>query len=179
MKKIFNLLLVGMIVIFVSGCAKTSLEMVKLESTSLQDRQLQSKNFDTTNEEKILTASVSTLQDMGFNIDEINRDFGVVTSSKVRDAREVGQQVGLFFLALLGGAGAMDLADHTQVIRATIVTTPKEGIKSQTAVRMTVMRVIKNHKGMVTKVETIKDKEIYVQFFDKLSKSVFLEEQKI
>lgn len=179
MKKLFNLLLVCVLVLFVSGCAKTSLEMVKLESTSLQDRQLQSKNYDTTNEEKILTASVSTLQDMGFNIDEINRDFGVVTSSKVRDAREVGQQVGLFFLALLGGAGAMDLADHTQIIRATIVTTPKEGIKSQIAIRMTVMRVIKNHKGMVTKVETIKDKEIYTQFFDKLSKSVFLEEQKL
>ena len=179
MIKILKLSVVLFTILIFSGCAKQSVDLVKLSTSSLQERQIQTKSYNTVEESQILSASVSTLQDMGFNVDEINRDFGVVTSSKSRDAREVGQQVGLFFLALLGGAGAMDLADHTQTIRATVVTTPKTKLKNQTDVRLTVMRVIYNHKEMVTNVETIKDKQIYEQFFDRLSKSVFLEEQNI
>lgn len=173
----FSLLLI--VLLTVSGCAPKSIEMVKLTTTSLEERQLQTKHFASTDEVEILTASVSALQDMGFNIDEINRDFGVITCSKTRDAREIGQQVGFFVLALLGGAQAMDAADHTQIIRATVVTTPKQNLKKQTDVRLTIMRVLNNHKGAVIGIETIKDKEIYQEFFDKLSKSVFLEEQKI
>jgi len=178
-KRLLQTVGIAPLIFMISGCVATSKEMVKLTATSLKERQLQTKNYSTTNESKILSASVATLQDMGFNIDEINRDFGVVTCSKTRDAREVGQQVGLFFLALLGGAAVMDLADHTQIIRATVVTTPKEAIKKEISVRLTVMRVIKNHKGMVTGIETIKDNQIYQKFFDKLSKSVFIEEQNI
>lgn len=161
-----------------SGCGQTSIQMVKLKTTSLNERQLQTKSYDTINESEIISASVATLQDMGFNIDEINRDFGVVTCSKTRDARETGQQVGLFILALFAGANVMDSADHTQNIRATVVVTPKEKL-NKTNVRLTVMRVLRNSKGWVTGVENIKDKAIYQQFFDKLSKSVFLEENKI
>ncbi len=171
-------LLLGLLFIL-SGCNQTSIQMVKLKTTSLNERQLQTKSYDTTNESEILSSSVATLQDMGFNIDEINRDFGVITCSKTRDAREVGQQVGLFFLALFAGANVMDSADHTQNIRATVVVTPKEKLNKKTDVRLTVMRVLRNHKGMVTGVENIKDKSIYQQFFDKLSKSVFLEENKV
>ncbi len=172
-------LLLGLLFIL-SGCNQTSIQMVKLKTTSLNERQLQTKSYDTTNESEILSSSVATLQDMGFNIDEINRDFGVITCSKTRDARETGQQVGLFFLALLSGNGnIMDSADHTQNIRATVVVAPKEKLKKVTDVRLTVMRVLRNHKGGVTGVENIKDKAIYQQFFDKLSKSVFLEENKI
>lgn len=167
------------LVIFISGCAPKASELVKLQESSLEQRQLETKAYDTLEEDKILTAGVYALQDMGFNIDEINRDLGVVTCSKTRDAREIGQQVGYFMLALFAGANAMDLADHTQMIKATLVTTPKSNMKKQTVVRLTMMRIIKNQKGNVIKIESIKDQPVYDQFFDKLSKSVFLEEQKI
>lgn len=176
--KYFNFMIMLVGVVIVSGCAPKSSELVKLEESSLQERQLQTKSFETTKEGEIMSSSVATLQDMGFNIDEINREFGVITCSKTRDAREVGQQVGLFFLALFGGAGAYDLADHTQAIRATVVTVPKIEFK-KTVVRLTVQRVLYNHKGVVIGVETIKDPEIYKMFFDKLSKSVFLEAQNL
>jgi len=174
-----NIVILISLVFILAGCGPKPVAMVKLNGTSLQERQAQVKTFNTDKEAEILSASVSTLQDMGFNIDEINRDYGVVTCSKTRDARETGQQIGYFFLALLGGANAMDLADNTQTIRATIVTTPKGSLKKETAVRLTVMRVLYNQKGAVTGVETIKDQKIYQEFFDRLSKSVFLEEQKI
>lgn len=179
MNKRLNIFLGITLIFALSGCATTSQEMLTLTSTSLEERQLQVKSYNTTSESKILSSSVSTLQDMGFNIDEINRDYGVITCSKTRDAREVGQQVGYFFLALLGGRNAMDLADHLQKIRATVVVTPRYKLKKNTSVRLTLMRVISNHKGRTTKVENIKDVNIYQHFFDKLSKSVFLEENQI
>jgi hypothetical protein len=181
LKRYFNILILTFVGIFISGCAQTNAQqMVNLTETSLKERQLQTRNYDTTQEDKILTSSVATLQDLGFNIDEINVDLGIVTCSKTRDAREIGQQVGLVLLAVLSGNGdVMDSADHTQIIRATVVTTPKTKLKKETSVRLTIMRVIKNHKGNVLNVETIKDQTIYKQFFDKVSKSVFLEDNNV
>jgi hypothetical protein len=151
--------------------------MVELKQSTMKEKIIQTRSYFTNNEDKIFSASVSTLQDMGFNIDEINRDFGVITCSKTRDARETGQQVGLFLLFLLSGnANVMDSADHSQDIRVSVVITP--GIDKMN-VRLTLMRVLRNIKGNVIDVENIKDKNIYQQFFNKLSKSVFLEENQI
>lgn len=168
----------GAVILCFTGCAPKSQELMKLSESNLQERQLQTKLYKTDKEMDILNASVSSLQDMGFNIDEINREFGVITCSKTRDAREVGQQVGLFFLGLIAGAAVFDMADHTQHIRATVVTTPK-AVSSAVGVRFTVQRVIYNHKRNVIGVETVKEPEIYSAFFDKLSKAIFLEAQKI
>ncbi len=181
MKKYFNILLLGLSILLLSGCAQTNAQqMVKLSETSLKERQVQTRSYNTIKENQILNSSVATLQDLGFNIDEINRDLGIVTCSKTRDAREVGEQVGLVLLAILSGNGdVMDSADHTQIIRATVVTTPKQNLKKETTIRLTVMRIIKNHKGNVLNVETIKDEEIYKQFFERVSKSVFLEENNV
>jgi len=179
MNFIKNIVIVISAIFILTGCGQQPIAMVKLHSTSLQERQIQVKTFNTNKEAEILSASVSTLQDMGFNIDEINRDFGVVTCSKTRDAREAGQQIGYFLLAILIDPNVMNLADNTQTIRATVVTTPKGSLKKETAVRLTIIRVLYNQKGATTDVETIKDQKIYQDFFDRLSKSVFLEEQKI
>ncbi|MDR1975776.1 MAG: hypothetical protein LBQ18_02145 [Campylobacteraceae bacterium] len=161
-------------IICLSGCAPRAVDMVTLSESTLEERQLQTRSFDTINETEILSASAATLQDLGFNIDEINSDFGLITCSKTRDAREIWQQVGAFFLTIFGGAGAFELTDHTQVIRATVVTTPKE-INSKVIVRLNIQRVISNTKGNVIKIETINDPEIYSEFFGRLSKSLFLE----
>lgn len=47
------------------------------------------------------------------------------------------------------------------------------------SVRVTFQRVIYNAQGKVTKAEQINDQKIYQQFFEKLSKSVFLEAQSL
>ena len=179
MIKILQFILIFGLILLIDGCTQTSQEMVKLRNTSLNERQLQIRSYNTTNESKILSSSIATLQDMGFNIDEINRDLGVITCSKTRDARESTQQIGYFFLALFAGANVIDSADHIQEIRVTVVTRQTKKLKNVMQVRLTIMRLIKNHKNIILKVENIKDKIIYQQFFDKLSKSIFLEENKI
>lgn len=168
------LLIVVPIMLVLTGCAPTAKDLIKIEGSSMEERSFQTKFYNTTQEGEILSASVSSLQDMGFNVDEINKDFGVVTCSKSRDARETGQQVGYFVLALFAGANVMSLADHTQHIRATVVTTPYVN-KNKASVRLTIQRVMYNHQGNVINVETVKDAVIYQAFFEKLSKAIFLE----
>lgn len=159
-----------------SGCATTSVkEMMKIETSTAQERQLQTKSFNTVDTSKILSSSIATLQDLGFNIDEINRDFGIVSASKTRDAREVSTQAGIVVLALLSPGAAMAASkqsDHTQEIKASVVISTNN---KKTFVRFTMQRIVRNQEGSVNEVGSIREPEIYQQFYEKLSKSVFLE----
>jgi hypothetical protein len=169
--------------IFLSGCTSTptAKDMVSIEESTLQERQMQTRSFDTANESVIFSSSVATLQDLGFNIDEIDRNFGLITCSKTRDAREVGAQVGNFFLGLAGALVGIHVGDNTdnmQTILVTVVTTPKE-IQDKTNVRINIKRIIRNKQGYIKTIETVSEPSIYDEFFGRLSKAVFLEASNI
>ena len=160
------------------GCATTiPREALQLSPESLKLRQLQTKRFDT-NEKELLTSSASLLQDLGFTIEETASELGLITSSKRRDATSAGQIVGAIVVALLTGAPTP--IDKEQLIRASVVTHPinideKDKSKNQTAVRVTFQRVVTDTQGKVTRRECIIEEPIYIEFYDKLSKSLFLE----
>jgi len=156
-------------------------EALQLSPESLQNRQLQTRYFDT-EEKNLLSASAAVLQDLGFNLDESETRLGVIVCSKKRDARNAGQIIGSIFLALLTGVASP--VDKDQVIRASLVTHPinidtNDKIECRTAVRITFQRVVTNTQGLVSKQECIIDPEIYQEFFDKLSQSLFLEGHQI
>ena len=145
-------------------------EALKLSSESLQQRQSQSRRFETGNETKLLQAGAQVLQDLGFNIDESETKLGVIVGSKQRDATEAGQIAGAVVMAVLFGAAVP--VDDTQTIRASLVTYPVD--KSETSLRVTFQRVVVNTQGQVSKIEGLTDPKMYQDFFDKLSQSVFL-----
>jgi len=133
--------------------------------------------LDGIDEKALLTAAAGVLQDLGFNIDESETKLGVIVASKDRSAVTGSQVAGAVILALLGGYSAID---KTQKIRVSLVTRPasmEDGSKSQDShlLRITIQRLVWNTDGMLTRIESIEEPEIYVEFFDKLSKSVFLE----
>lgn len=159
----------------VSGCVQTiPKEALQLRPESMQLRQLQTRSFDTGDEKKLLTAGASVLQDLGFSIDESETKLGVIVGSKDRDAVEAGQVAGAVMVAVLFGV-AMPI-DKNQKIRASLVTRPN-GKKSN--LRVTFQRVIWNTQGQVSRTESVEDAKIYQEFFEKLSKSVFLEANEI
>lgn len=230
------------------GCVnKVPKEALLLSPESMANRQMQTRHFETGNEEAVLVASNAVLQDLGFNMDETSVELGVVVASKDRDATDGGQ---VFMLALLGGLaqnpGLVNAADAVQKIRASLVvrayTTDENGeaieselspekieelkgkvytalyedlketfpedackriansmaestaealsndlsallraedIPGTTAVRVTFQRVVFNQMGQVNRLEQINDMEIYKEFFEKLSKSLFLEANQI
>lgn len=167
-----------MVFFLFTACAPTiPKEALQLSPESLQNRQLQTKRYDT-DEPTLLNASTALLQDLGFVIDESSPGCGVLVCSKRRDATDAGQIVGYIALGIL--TGVYIPPDRDQLIRASLVTRPvvvneEDKSKSQTAVRVTFQRIIWNQQGNITKQELINEAKIYQEFFDKLSQSLFLE----
>ena len=160
-----------------TGCATTiPPEALQWTQETLKDRQLQTRKFDTQKENDMLSACASLLQDLGFTLDESETKLGMLLGSKDRDATDGGQVAAAIFLALL--TGAVVPIDSVQKMRASVITRLNEDGSSM-LVRVTFQRVVWNTNGQVTTSESMKDPEIYQEFFTKLSKAIFLEAHEI
>lgn len=176
MKKWKFTLLTLMGSLILAACVQTvPKEALQLNEESLGLRQLQTRAFNTSNESNLLTAGAGVLQDLGFSIDESETHLGVIVGSKDRDAVEAGQVAGAILVAALTGVAVP--IDEKQKIRASLVTRPTG--KERTNFRVTFQRVVWNTNGQISKTESIEDPKIYQEFFEKLSKAVFLEANQI
>jgi len=160
-----------------SGCNTLPKDAFQLTETALQDRQLQTRKYQTADEIALLSAGVAVLQDMGYTLESTEKEVGLLTASKTADARNGAEIAGKVILALLGGG--MQAVDKEQKIRVTFVTRPSATEKGHVIARITFQRIVWNTRGQVTKAESIRSTELYEGFFDKLSKSVFLEGARI
>ena len=147
-------------------------EALQLTQESLVQRQLQTRRFDTENETQLLQASVAVLQDLGYQIGQTHSPLGFVFGEKEADATELGQIIGAFAMAMFLGANAS--IDKDQTIRVSIISRPLDDGKT-TTVRATFQRIVRNSEGRVSKVEALGYPELYQEFFERLSKAVFLE----
>jgi hypothetical protein len=157
-----------------AGCSQsTHKNALKLSSESLEQRRLQTRYFDTSDEIRLLTSVTAVLQDFGFSIEESESGFGLVVASKRRDASEVGQIVVAIVVAALTGSWMP--TDDEQLMRASVVTRPIGDTGNRTAIRVTFQRIVWNTEGRVTHAESMADSAFYQEFFAKLSKAVFLQ----
>lgn len=172
-----------------AGCAgnkpKVPDDAFQPKQEVLELRRLQTRRFDT-DERTLLKASNGVLQDLGFIIDEINPEAGLISCSRKRDAKKPEQIVSYTLLNLMlmyGGQFPGFAWDVQQVIRVSVATNPLPppggGAPGATTVRVTFQRVILNYAGGVNSRECINDPKVYQVFFEKLSQSVFLEAQEI
>jgi hypothetical protein len=150
----------------------------------LQTRELQMRQYDTTDQEKIITSVAGVLQDLGFTLDASETQVGFVAASKKADAKNKGAIAGAFFLDLLaamggnGSGSATAQCDKDQVIKAAVITKPTlEGNKI--VVRVTFQRIVWNMANQIKRVETLTEPAMYQKFYESLSKAIFLEAQKI
>jgi len=155
----------------VASCAqRVPKDALVLSPEALEDRQIQTRIFDTSDEEKILSASAAVLQDLGYAIDDSEVPCGLIVCSRDRNVTNAGAVVGAVFLAVL--TGVPTAWDRQQKVIASLVTRPLG--ETRIAVRITFQHMVWNSNNQLTKNETIKDAVIYQEFFDRLSKSVFL-----
>jgi hypothetical protein len=162
-----------------TGCQTIPKDALTLSPESLAERQMQTRKYETKDEAKILAACAGLLQDMGFNIDESETKLGLITASKMRSAENAGQIVAAVLVAAALSRGAMPAVDEKQKMRACVVTRPTGEQEGYVAVRVTFQRIVWNTHGQVTASESIIDPSVYQEFFDKLSKAIFLEGQEI
>lgn len=160
-------------VFLITGCQTISKDALSLspEAKVLAQRQIQTRKYQTPDEAKILAACAGLLQDMGFNIDESETKLGLISSSKMRSANNTGQII----VAILTGLPA----ERRQQMRACVVTRPVGENGEFVAVRVTFQRIVWDIEWNVTRSESLTDPKIYQEFFDKLSKAVFLEAQEL
>lgn len=165
--------------IALSGCATLPPDVFKVSETQLQSRQIETRRFDGIDPTALLTACSNVLQDQGFNLTNSDVSLGVLTADKQRDATNVGEVALAIFVAAFGGGNMAISTD--QSIKVAVVVRPVQNEASggkKHFVRATFQRVVRKTDNS-TFVETLKDEELYKEFFDNLSKSVFIEGQGI
>ena len=181
-KKNLLLPLLAIMVLVLTSCGSSiPKDAFKLTPKLLQKRVLKTRKYEGISEVDILSASAGVLQDLGFNIDESESKLGLIVGSKVRDATEIGQEVWWWTKALLLRWTAFtDETDDYQKFRASVVIRPISKDNDKTHyVSVTFQRIVWDTADKISKQETLNEPEIYQEFFDRLSKSVFLEGQKI
>lgn len=170
--------LIMMVVVVITGCSHNPpKDAFKLTPTSLEDKEMQTRSFDTLNQANLLSASGSVLQDLGYTLEESDTTIGVLSASKDIDATDAGQVVGAVILAIF--TGSMTPVDDHQKIRVCLVINESLTNENASLARITIQRIVWNTEGRISKVQVIKDPELYNAFFNKLSKAVFLEENNI
>ncbi|MDB4729997.1 hypothetical protein OAF58_00770 [bacterium] len=168
-----NKLLVMLLATFIVGCATIPEDAFRLSETSLQDRKVQSRVFETADEVALLAAGIAVFQDLGYSVDETEKNIGIVTASKTVDATDGTQVAAAIVIALLGGGSTP--IDKEQKIKVSFVTKPSKMQSTGYLARVTFQRIIWNTHNQISRAETLKQNDLYVEFFDKLSKAVFLE----
>ena len=154
-----------------------AVDVLKLEAESMGQRQLQTRKYNITSEDKIINTCVNVLQDSGFNIENTELKLGTILASKQREAVESGQVAGAIIIAVIFGVAIP--IDSNQTMYASIVVSPSSSDKKSSLVRITFSRLVWNDRGALSKAERLEDPEVYQTFFTKLSKGLFLEAQNI
>lgn len=167
-----------------SGCVTMSPKAFLVSPEQLARRSIETRKYEGISEQDLISASANVLQDMGYTLDNSETKLGLLSASKQRDATNAGQIVGAIFLALMGG-GATPI-DKDQTIKVSLIVRPQlnpenSSVDSSTnshLVRITFQRLVRRTDNSVF-AENLTDQELFSGFFEKLSKSVFFEGQKI
>lgn len=165
-------------IVLLAGCQSTPpAAVLALPPESLADRQMQTRRFDGIGEAELLAACAGVLQDLGFNLDESESPLGIIVASKQRSAGEPVKARLYWLLDLLTDVELE--TDKEQRIRASLVTRPVADTDLSFYVRVTFQRIVWNTENEITKQQVLNDLELHQQFFESLSKSVFLEANSI
>lgn len=174
-------LLIFIMTLLVAGCVQMPKDSFVVTPELLKQRQIETRRFDGIKEEDLLVACSNSLQDLGFNLDNSETKLGVLTASKQRDATNAGEIVASVLIAMFGGQPGAISKDQT--IRVSLVVRPVNdsngaAMTNSYFVRVTFQRVVRKTDNS-TYAETLRDDTLFQGFYERVSKSVFLEAQKI
>lgn len=163
------------------GCAQLPPDAFVLTPELLKQRQVETRRYGGIEERELLVACSNVLQDLGFTLENSEVKLGVLTANKQRDATD-GREVALAIAVALLGGGSMPISKD-QTIRVSLVVRPvttSAGTPSANEhfVRVTFQRIVRRSDNS-TVAQAVSEDGLYEQFFEKVSKAVFIEAQKL
>jgi len=173
MRLIPSLLLITVL----TGCTAVPKDLFTAGPKSMERRQVETRKFTGVKEAVLLASCGAIVQDLGFTLEGSETKLGLITANKNRDAVQTAEVVAAVIVALLGGGSTPISRD--QMIRVSIVALPTaDKVPDSWVVRTTFQRIVTRTDNTVI-AEALTDPALHTEFFDKLSKAIFLEAQKL
>lgn len=186
-----RLLLPGALLLFV-GCAGIPADALRLSPDSAANRAMQTRTFPTLRESNMLAAGAGVLQDLGFTLDESETKLGVITASRRLTTRRppnggevMANALGILAIPVLYAPYTAYRAvagyKEPQMVRISLVSTVTGSPPAATvSIRMTVQRIVYTNERFaeILNAQALNDPKFYEEFFTRLEKSAFLENQK-
>ena len=141
------------------------------EKTQLEIRQIQTRTYDTNNFKLVMKSVLNVLQDENFIVKNVALDLGFLTATKEIDIENPHAQ----FWAKFQRAESTRWPKH-KIIEATINVSE---FGKEMRVRANFQSKVMDNKGAVISVNQMTDQEFYQDFFLKVGKGIFIQQQHI
>ena len=161
---------------FITNCASSPSR--KLDSTGLQDRQIQEKTqlqirqiqtrtYEISESELVMKAMLNVLQDDGFIVKTAVPGIGLLTATKEIDIEKMSESMAFYFFG-----GENPRWKKNSIIEATCnVGCFKDNCK----IRVNFTHKVLDNLGGVVKIRQIYDQKFYQAFFFKVDKSIYIQ----
>jgi hypothetical protein len=167
MKPLSTAVIIGMTV-FGTGCAGRNQEPAM---TQLQIREIQTRSFASKDAKSVLKEMINVLQDDAFIVKQANLDLGLLSGEKDVDIENGWHR---FFSVLAAGQNAAWNKNALIEVSANVTQFGED-----TKVRVNFQRKLFDNFGRVVKVIQIYEQEYYQDFFSKVHKGLFIQEEQI
>lgn len=149
-------------------------EVVQSKKTQLEKREFQTRMFETKDKTLVMKALLNVLQDEGFMVNNANPLLGFISGTKEFDrkdktidtSKEFGTTGGVLYWSGVTVAMIEATANITEYGK-------------QTRVRINFKRKLLNVYGNAQSISEIEDELYYQEFFVKVDKAIFIQNQKI
>ncbi len=167
-RNIYNLTSILIIVLLISACAASTPTPQK---SQLQIREFQTRVFEVSDPIMVMKAMLNVLQDDGYIIEHANVDLGLITASKETDVESGWSK----FFAQLGEGNHARWSKNMIIESSSNISQIGDRVKVRVNFRG---KVLDNYAGIVD-VYQIADEQFYRNFFIKVDKAIYLQQQNI
>lgn len=158
------------------GCTKDPI-VKTTQNTQLALRQIQSETVDSTDIKYISRVIIQVLQDDGYIIDNLDSDIGYFYASKKLDGGK--EEYEWEFLDIYYPYAIYKLLKQGRNILEIKATISIKLYQKQSKIRALFISNLIDENGKIKSVETIDDPKFYNDFFAKISKGLFLENNEL
>lgn len=151
-----------------------------LRASSMQQRELESRTYSTSDTKALMRAVLGALQDEGFIVKTTDAELGLITATResaqpVSDARKVGRALAI---VMTYGAAALlpGPKDASSILEAT-ANVAAFGQETRLRINFQLKRLENGNR--VKDVQTVLDGRVYQEFFSKVDKGLFLQREKL